>query len=200
MALFKQKVNAKKSKLRTAVKTGGIASAAVIAALALVNKSIDRSKIDQLARSGELRAKTNIVSKVSAEKKPYTNMYPKISSEQEAKEMNQVAKILELSASDKIKGKPMLDKILRFSREAGVSPRVWVRTVARSDGKSVSLNNEANRLEKILEEQEKLGNYEGANNVSKELQRIRKIQAVLETVEQMKSSDRSELITHIKKY
>jgi len=178
-----------KKKLLNAGKIG-IGAIAVATAMNLVNKSITRARIDELARASELRAKQVMVLKDGSVK--YPNKYPKITPAQATKEMSQVRQILKLNMASEADVR-IANNLFEVAMKAGVSPRIALRTIARSSGKSSALNPEINRLENILIEQEKLKNYEGAKRVDEKLKKIKKIKLILETLESMNSKESKEL-------
>lgn len=178
-----------KKKLLTAGKMG-LGVIAVATALNLVNKSITNARINELARASELKANQVVVLKDGSIR--YPNYYQKITPSQATKEMREVRQILKLKMSSEADMR-IANNLFEVAMKSGLSPRIALRTIARSSGRSSALNPEIKRLEGILIEQEKLKNFDGANLVNKKLQKIKKIKLVLETLESMDSKARNEL-------
>ncbi|MGI6589630.1 MAG: hypothetical protein ACOX1V_03115 [Candidatus Iainarchaeum sp.] len=151
------------------------------------NKAINNARV---ASANKARANQVLVLKEGSFK--YPTRYPPVNSKQFAKEMRQVQRILKLNMN-KEADRQIAMSLSKVAKEAGVSPRVASRTIARSHGSSKALNPEINRLRTILAEQEKIKNVEGAKRVNEELQRVEKIKSILEILESMNQKEREAL-------
>jgi len=201
MQLYPKQRNTKRkpvSKRKIAIRAG-VGALVIGAALSFVGRSMEKSKIDQLARAGDLKAKPVLVSKTSLQRANYVNKYPSISNDQIAKERGEIKKILRLNLN-KDADKRAESIILKVAKEAGVSPRVALRTLARSSGKSSSMNAEINKLRLSVQEFEEQGNFNKANEANKVLQEKEKIQLILIRFEQIDAVSRSEFLSRISGY
>ncbi len=199
MPLFKPRGNVKKkpgSKRKAVGLTiGGLA---VAAALSFVGRSMEKSKVEQLARTGDLKAKTTLVSKAST-MSTFKTAYPQVTEAQILKEQNEIRKLLRLNLTNEV-DKRVESTILRIAKKAGVSPRVTVRTLARSGGESSALEIPINSLKAELKLSQSRGDLKRAKYQFAELEKKQKIQLILKGFEEMSEASRTEFRGRISGY
>lgn len=182
-----------RKRLALAVKMG-LGALVVSTALNLVNKSVTRAGLDRLSMQNELRAKTTMVEKTNTPK--YTNRYPKVSPEIASKEMKEVAKLLKLNLSKEADVK-ISDAVFEVARKSGVSPRVALRTLARSSGRASAYNEKISLQRQRVKELEEIGQFETANKASYILQQIEKMQKIAEERDKLPSESRELLLSRL---
>lgn len=199
MPLFNKRNNTKQkpSKGKIAVRAG-IGALAVAAALSLVGKSMEKSKLDQLARMGESKAKTNLVAK-AASIPTLKSAYPQVTDIQLKKEQGQIRKILELKVTNET-DRMVESSILKIAKASGVSPRVALRTLARSDGRSSALNPAIDKLKYELNMAQIRGDLKSAQYLFSEMEEKQKIQLILRNFEAMDEQSRGKFRARIKGY
>jgi hypothetical protein len=159
---------------------------------------MERSKIDQLARTGDLKAKTTLVSKASTMSALKT-AYPQVTETQIVKEQKEIRKLLRLNPNSEV-DKRVESTILRIAKDSGVSPRVALRTLARSSGKSSALNIPINSLKAELNSSQLRGDAVRAKYQFAELEEKQKIQLILKGFEEMPEALRTEFRGRISGY
>ena len=200
MPLFNRQRNAKRkpiSKGKVLARVG-LGAAVVATALSFIGKSMEKSKLDQLARVAE-RERTSISASASPKKPVYVNKYPPVSEKQMAKEIRQIKGLLGLNLANKIDQK-VQSMILKIAKDSGVSPRVALRTLARSTGKMALLKADLEEYKKLMHTLESEGNSIGAKSVNEEVQRKAKILEILESFNKFDATSREVFLIRIEGY
>ncbi len=163
---IKRKIISRATKIVTGVGLGA-------ALMGLISGSVEKSNVRNIAN---LKSRAEIAESHSVTN--YTNRYPKVSPQVASKEMKEVEKLLKLNMTNESDVK-MADNVFEIARQSGVSPRVALRTIARSSGKANSLDAKAAMQRERVRDLEAKGEFELANEVNMELQQTEKIQEIL---------------------
>lgn len=201
MPLYKPRNNVRKnttSKGKVLARVG-IGAAVVATALSFIGKSMEKSKLDQLARASESREKSAMSSKAFSRDALYATSYPRVTEAQTLKEQKEIRRILRLKPTSAVDQR-VESTILRIAKATAVSPRRTLRTIARSSGRSSALNGKISALKSDLNSSELSGDTRRAKYVFNQLEELTRIQAILQEVEKMPPASVEELRGRIKGY
>jgi hypothetical protein len=173
----------------------GIGAAVVATALTFIGRSMEKSQLRQLARVAE-RERTSASASAAPKKFVYENKYPPVSEKQVVKEIRQIKGLLGLNLANKTDQK-VQSMILKIAKDSGVSPRVALRTLARSTGKMALLKADLEEYKKLMRTLESEGNSIGAKSVNEEVQRKGKILEILESFNKFDTISREMFLIRI---
>jgi len=171
----------------------GLGALAVSTALRLVDTSMNRAKVDRLARASDLRAKTTLVEKSNLK---YTNRYPQLSPADVSREMKEVSKKLKLNLNTE-EDKKISDAIFEVARKSGVSPETALNTLKGSSGRASAYDKKIAAQRQRVKELEEIGEITIARKANHILQQMEKIQKIAEERDKLDPSIRSSMLRKI---
>lgn len=189
--------NHPKTTLKSKLKKTAVGATLAGALVGLIGVSVEKSKIANISNINASKKASVTQTQIGSSK--YKNRYPLVSEKQFAKEMKQVSKIIRLNPKNAVDAR-IATNIINIAKGTGVSPRVALRTIARTSSSFKSFNYRIIELKRELALAEEKNYLEHANAINFELQKIEKIQSIVREVEGLTPSMREELVNRVKKY